>query len=576
MAEASHDLFSLTPFDFTMGVQGDHNLPFDKYEKEAMKGKRDLFFEDLPQQVDHSMSSSGYGVFNQESGAMEEPFQFSQQVLTSQTASDHQEPENESTPPPPYSLSSLELLRNYGSGVKKLRGKEFASGNTNNNENHQKKPSTEEIMRIAGARYIQFSDQMYDDYSMLMHPFGHALSGLSDEETRDVELAHLLLNAAEKVGSQEFERASRLLSRCEWIASQQGNSVQRIVHHFSVALRERIDRETGTFAKKSYLVQEKTPSNDGLDYELSMLEHHQAIPFSQVMQFTAVQSLIENLGSAKKIHLIDLAIRSGVHWTAFMQALGEREQIPLQLLKITAIGSIEKSHQIEEIGKRLSSFAKSMNLPFSFKVVYVLDMNDIREEMFEIRYDEALAVHSKMFLRTLISRPSCLENLMRVIKNLNPCIMVIQEVEANHNSPSFVNRYIEALFFYSSYFDAVETCMDRRNEHTIRIEEILSSGIRNMVAMEGSERRSRNVKLEVWRAFFARFKMIEIGFSDSSLYQASLVAKQFPCGRSVNLHNNGKGLIVGWKGTPLHSVTSWKFGRERWRPFFNYNFQNPK
>ncbi|KAF5741521.1 putative DELLA protein RGL2 [Tripterygium wilfordii] len=596
MAEASHDMFSLTPFDFTIEVQGDHNPPFENYEKEnvALKGKQDLFFEDLARQVENSTSCSGYGVLNQESGATEEPSQFIQQLgesfeffpqpqptqkttnfLTSQTESDHQEPGNEITPPPSYSLLNLELLRNYLSGVKKLKGKQ--SGNTSNNEHHGKKISTEEIMRIAGARYIQFSDQMFDDYSMLMHPFGHALSGLSEEETRDVELTHLLLNAAEKVGSQQFERASSLLSRCEWIASQQGNSVQRIVHHFSVALRERIDRETGIFPKNSYLVQENISSNDGMGYELSMLKHHQELPFSQVMQFTTVQSLIENVGSAKRIHLIDLAIRSGVHWTAFMQALGERQQNPVQLLRITAIGSKEKSHLIEDVGQRLSSFAKSMDLPFSFKAVYVLDMNDIRQDMFEIRHDEALAIHSKLFLRTLLSRPICLENLMRVIKNLNPFIMVIQEVEANHNSPSFVNRFIEVLFFYSAYFDAFETCMDSGDEHRIRNEEILCSGIRNIVAMEGSERHARNVKLEVWRTFFARFKMVEVGFSESSLYQASLVAKQFPCGRSVNLHNNGKGLIVGWKGTPLHSVTAWKFGRERWRSFSkNNNSQNPK
>ena len=30
-----------------------------------------------------------------------------------------------------------------------------------------------------------------DDYYMTMHPFGFALSGVSEEETRDVELVHL-------------------------------------------------------------------------------------------------------------------------------------------------------------------------------------------------------------------------------------------------------------------------------------------------------------------------------------------------------------------------------------------------
>ena len=34
-------------------------------------------------------------------------------------------------------------------------------------------------------------------------------------------------------------------------------------------------------------------------------------------------------------------------------------------------------------------------------------------------------------------------------------------------------------------------------------------GIRNSVASEGEERIIRSVKLDVWRAFFARFGMVE-------------------------------------------------------------------
>ncbi len=96
-------------------------------------------------------------------------------------------------------------------------------------------------------------------------------------------------------------------------------------------------------------------------------------------------------------------------------------------------------------------------------------------------------------------------------------------------------------------------------EDRIAMETIFSDGIRNIVAVEGRERTSQSVKMDVWRAFFARFKMVEIGFSESSLYQASLLLKQVACWSSCTLDKNGKCLIVGLKGTPIHSVSVWKF-----------------
>ncbi|KAM1257417.1 hypothetical protein ACFX15_030761 [Malus domestica] len=129
------------------------------------------------------------------------------------------------------SLAALDLLNNYGTEASSY--------------SIQQKLSTEEIMRVAGARYVQISDQGYGDFFMPLHPFGYSLSGLSEEETKDVELAHILLAAAEKVGYQQFERANRLLLHCEVDASFKVNGVQRVVFYFTEALRERIKQETG-------------------------------------------------------------------------------------------------------------------------------------------------------------------------------------------------------------------------------------------------------------------------------------------------------------------------------------------
>lgn len=458
-----------------------------------------------------------------------------------------------------FSLASLELLNNYGKVLKSTMD-ENGSPNSPSTENIRgQKLSLEEIIRVAGERYIQLSTQKVDGLSMFIHPYSLELSELSVEETADVELVQHLLAAAECVSQGQFDVASALITRCHWIASDTGNAVQRIVFHFAEALTQRIEIETGRTSLER--IQERAAYQKKLqvDFNVSFLACHRELPFSQAFQFAAVQAIVENVKSASKIHLIDLHIGSGIQWSVLMQALAERDDSPV--LKISALETTNKQH-LEDTGKRLQSFAQSMNIPFSFKIVSVSDMNKelMREDMFKKEPDEALAVYSQLILRTMISSPESLGSLIRAIRKLRPSVFVVIEVEANHNSPTFVSRFIESLFFYSAMFDCLEDCMERDSPDRRTIEGIyLGEGIRNMVGTEGDERCTRNVKLDVWREFFARYGMTEVKLSESSLCQADMVLKKFPKANSCTLINNGKGVVVAWKGTPIHSLTAWKF-----------------
>ncbi|XP_022868763.1 DELLA protein RGL2-like [Olea europaea var. sylvestris] len=177
-------------------------------------------------------------------------------------------------------------------------------------------------------------------------------------------------------------------------------------------------------------------------------------------------------------------------------------------------------------------------------------MRNSKEDLLNVEASETVVVYSFLMLRSMVSRPDCVENVMGAIRRLRPVLVVVIEVEANHNSLSLVDRFIEAFLFYSAYFD----CLERSNQYRMNLE-----GILNTVAIEGQERTTRNVKNDVWRAFFERFRMIEIELNESSWYQANLVLNWFVYGSSCTLEHNGKGMVVGWKGTPIHSLTSWKF-----------------
>nr|QFI36155.1 DELLA RGL1-like protein [Boehmeria nivea] len=467
-----------------------------------------------------------------------------------------------------FSLASLGLLYRHGSGFKRLRGDRIVEPNTKDKsmsndqvaKDHQKQ-STEEILRIAGMRFIHSSSQQ----AMVSHPFQWSFSVLLPEETKNVELVELLLASAEKVGFRNFESARRLLNLCDnYFSSGARDPVQRVVYYFREALREKIDRETGRIASKS---SSRGRNHERFDLDKAMtvpdmtkIAFHRVLPFSQVEKFAGIQAIVERIGDSRKVHVIDLRIMNGVQWTVLMQALASRRDYPLELLKITTIGSADSGNFIEETGKRLSNFASTMNIPFSFKKVMVSQMLDLKEDLFEFDTDELVAVYSSFGLSSMISQPTQIEALMRVIRGLNPCIMVVAEVEANHNSPSFVKRFTEALFFYGAFFDLVETLMERDQANRSIVESMYTfEAIRSIVADEGEERKVRHVKIDVWRAFFQRFGMEEIEFSQSSIYQANLVINRFECGNFCTLDVIGKSLFLSWKGTPLQSISIWKF-----------------
>ncbi|KAJ4835770.1 hypothetical protein Tsubulata_045975 [Turnera subulata] len=88
----------------------------------------------------------------------------------------------------------------------------------------------------------------------------------------------------------------------------------------------------------------------------NILECLQSFPFCHITQFSGIQAILGNVTEAKKIHIIDLSIKSGLQWPILMQAPVSRQENPFELLKITAIWSCSKE-VIEDAVKRLKHFA---------------------------------------------------------------------------------------------------------------------------------------------------------------------------------------------------------------------------
>ncbi|CAN1161625.1 DELLA protein GAI [Linum perenne] len=432
-------------------------------------------------------------------------------------------------------LSGLfDLLGRGGNGRRKRNSNETSNVEVVEEADSVVRLSTEELFRIAGARFIQSYSKSGD---LGTNTFDISLSGvLSDEERENVELVEFLLTAAEKVGDGQFERAAKLL-----VTGKKTVQKQASVHEMMHQPRE------------------------------CLLEFYEKLPFGQVTNFAAIQAVVDSVANATRIHIVDFNIKNGEQWTIFMQALISRpEENPVEHLKITSIGTMYKD-MLEETGQRLTEFAEAMAFPFSYKVIMVEDLMELKEDMLEIDFEEeSVAVLSEHMFSTLISSVEKMDYVMKVIRKMKPCVMVMTEVEANNNSPLFVNRFVEALFFGGAFFDCLEVCMERDNPHRMFVEStIYGEAVKIVVANEGEERGVRNVKMDAWRAYFGRFGMVEADLSFSCVYQAELVAKKFPSWKSCTVEVVGKSLIVGWKGTPIHSVTAWNLTTNK-----SYNGRN--
>ncbi|CAI9118568.1 OLC1v1020155C1 [Oldenlandia corymbosa var. corymbosa] len=388
----------------------------------------------------------------------------------------------------------------------------------------------------------------------------HPNSILSPQKSDDFELAELFQGAVLRFSKREFEKAKWLLNICQSSASPSGNALHRIVSYFSEALQERISVELGlkSAANALEMNHSKISVKNAAKYlHPELIKSHLSLPFCQVTDFTAIQALVDNVGSAKRVHLIDLGIMNGSNWPIMIQALAARHE-PVELLKLTAIGTPEDY----KTGKMLSSVAESMNIPFEFRLI-VSDLKDLREDMFELSDDEVLAVYSELRLGSLLSTPDHLVSLLRTIEKLNPCAMVVIEIEASTDTPVFLDRFDGLLSVSAAFFDCLEDCMERDNPCRALIEGgLIWDAVRNVIICEGEERIIRHERLEFWRGFLTRFGFVEVALSDTAFYQLDMVLKRNPRWVSCNVDKKGKGIIVGWKKTPIKSLSVWKFQHE--------------
>ncbi|KAG6716396.1 hypothetical protein I3842_04G047000 [Carya illinoinensis] len=371
---------------------------------------------------------------------------------------------------------------------------------------------------------------------------------LVDSHETGVQLVHTLMACAEAVQQDNLKLADALVKRVELLAASQAGAMGKVATYFAEALARRI--------YKIY------PQDclDASSSDILQMHFYETCPYLKFAHFTANQAILEAFATASKVHVIDFGLKQGMQWPALIQALALRPGGP-PAFRLTGIGPPQADNMdaLQQVGWKLAQLAEAIGVEFQFRGFVANSLADIDPSMVDVRPDEAVAVNSVFELHPMLARPGAIDKVLSSIKSMKPKIFTIVEQEANHNGPFFVERFNEALHYYSSLFDSLEgSGLVPPTQDLLMSEVYLGEQICNVVASDGADRVERHETLTQWRARMgmAGFEPVHLG--SNAFRQASMLLALFAGGNGYRVEENNGCLMLGWHTRPLIATSAWQ------------------
>lgn len=377
---------------------------------------------------------------------------------------------------------------------------------------------------------------------------------MGDDETSGVQLVHSLLACAEAIQRGNLKLAEDTLHRMQLLGLPPG-PMGKVATHFIDALTRRVyGASTSTSSNSSH-------QSDSLS-DLLHFHFYETCPYLKFGHFTANQAILEAFAGHKQVHVIDFNLMHGLQWPALIQALALRPGGPPRL-RLTGIGPPQPGGNdvLQEIGKKLRQLADTVKVEFEFRGVIAVKLDDIKPWVFQVRHGEAVAVNSVLQLHKLLYSDGpirAIDEVLRSVRALKPKIFTIVEHEANHNHPSFLGRFTEALHYYSTMFDSLEASnLPSESNEQVLAKMYLGREIYNIVACEDAARTERHENLVQWRLRLlkAGFQPIQLGLN--VFKQASMLLTMFS-GEGYRIEERLGCLTLGWHTRALIAASAWR------------------
>ncbi|KAK6941592.1 Transcriptional factor DELLA, N-terminal [Dillenia turbinata] len=378
------------------------------------------------------------------------------------------------------------------------------------------------------------------------------VSTMMDEEDSGIRLVHMLMSCAELMQRGDFSLVASMIQEMQVLLIRVNTrcGIGKVAGYFIDALSRRL------FSPSSAVC----GSDSALENEILYHNFYEACPYLKFAHFTANQAILEAFNGYDFVHVIDFNLMHGLQWPALIQALALRPGGP-PLLRLTGIGppSPDGRDTLREIGLRLAELARSVNVRFVFRGVVASRLEDVKPWMLQVHSKEAVAINSIMQLHKLLymdpGRASAMDTVLSWIRSLNPRIITVVEQEADHNQPEFLDRFTEALYYYSTMFDSLEACGLQPEKSLAEI--YIQREICNVLCCEGSSRVERHEPLIKWRTRLSEsgFKPVHLG--SNAFKQASMLLTLFSAEGYCVEEKEGC-LTLGWHSRPLIAASAWQ------------------
>lgn len=373
---------------------------------------------------------------------------------------------------------------------------------------------------------------------------------LVDSQENGIRLVHALMACAEAVQQTNFSVAEALVKQIGFLAVSQAGAMRKVATYFAEAL-----------ARKIYHLYPQNPNLDNSLSDFLQIHFYESCPYLKFAHFTANQAILEAFEGKNRVHVIDFSMNQGLQWPALMQALALRPGGP-PAFRLTGIGppAPDNSDQLQEVGWKLAQFAETIHVEFEYRGFVCNSLADLESEMLDLRSSqtESVAVNSVFEMHKLLARTGAFEKVMGLVRGMRPEIFTVVEQEAAHNGPGFLDRFTEALHYYSTLFDSLEGSVE--GEDKAMSEVYLGKQICNVVACEGVDRIERHETLVQWRDRFGSAGFGPVHLGSNAFKQASMLLALFAGGDGYRVEENDGCLMLGWHTRPLIATSAWRLG----------------
>ncbi|XP_020587510.1 nodulation-signaling pathway 2 protein-like [Phalaenopsis equestris] len=281
-------------------------------------------------------------------------------------------------------------------------------------------------------------------------------------------------------------------------------------------------------------------------------------PYTSFGHFTANQSILEAVNGSRRVHIIDFDVKEGLQWASLMQALvsDKNGTFTSHSLRITAIAGGKSTVKVEETGQRLTAFASSVNLPFTFGHCKLGLNQRFRPAALKPIEGEAIILNcvlhspqaphrSAAYIKSFISSAAAVGASL---------VTVVEEESGGRKAEGFMGRFVDEMERYWVMMEAVEQGFQKQRRARKMVErEIFAPRIVAAVSRVCCEEEGGGGGVGEWMAGggFRR-----VGFSGFNVSLALMLVKLFGDGYEVEEDGSNK-LVLRWKWRRLVSSSAW-------------------